>query len=270
VEETLKQLDAQLENKEFLNRYILHDIETGWFYAQIGQTEKIASWLKNDFEESELNTMLHGFETLVKARCSFAEGRYQRVLETLNAPRRSSLHGGHGLEEFLLGRLEMRVLEAAALHKMGKDEQALTALEDAWDMASSNGLDMPFIELGENMCALAALASEKKTSIRRSDLENIRNKASVYAKKLSRLVEQYRSRQHSHALPSLSFREIEVLNGLARGQTREEIAEDTGLSVRAVKNVITNIYTKLGALNRADAVRIAGSSGLIRANSLKK
>jgi LuxR family maltose regulon positive regulatory protein len=263
VEEALKQLDAQLEKTEFLDRYILHDIETGWFYAQIGQTGKIASWLKNDFEESELNTMLHGFETLVKARCSFAEGRYWGTLKTLSAPQVSSLHGGHGLEEFLFGRLEMRVLEATALYKQGEHKRAFTALEDAWDMAASNNLDMPFIELGENMRALAALAAEKKISIPRPALENIRNRASVYAKKLSMVAEQYRSGQKPHDLPALSFREMEVLNGLARGLTREDIADDTALSISAVKNIITNIYAKLGALNRADAIRIAGSAGLI-------
>jgi LuxR family maltose regulon positive regulatory protein len=264
VEEVLKQLDAQLENTEFLDRYILHDIETGWFYAQTGQTGKIASWLKNDFEKSELNAMLHGFETMVKARCSFAEGYYKRVLKTLSVPQISSLHGGHGLGEFLFGRLEMRVLEAAALHKLEEHEKAFAALEDAWNIAASNNLEMPFIELGENMRSLAALAAEKKISIPRPALENIRNKASVYAKKLSMVTEQYCSRQKSHSLPALSFRETEVLNGLAQGLTREEIAKDSGISVRAVKNVISNLYAKLGALNRADAIRIAGSAGLIR------
>jgi LuxR family maltose regulon positive regulatory protein len=273
VEETLNQLDAQLENLRFLNRYILHDIETGWFYAQIGQTEKIASWLKNDFEESELNTMFHGFETLVKAKCSFAEKRYEAVLRTLSSPQRGSLPGdpknppfgggGYGLEEVLLGRLEMTVLKAAAFHKLGEKEKALAAFEDAWDMAASNSLTLPFIEMGEDMRALAALAAEK-TTIPQAALESIRNKASIYAKKLSMAAEQYRSRQKSQVLPALSFREIEVLKGLSQGLTRGKIAENAGLTLRTVKNVITGLYAKLGALNRADAIRIAGSAGLIR------
>jgi LuxR family maltose regulon positive regulatory protein len=256
VEETLKQLDAQLENSGFLNRYILHDIETGWFYAQIGQTEKIASWLKNDFEESELNTMFHGFETLVKAKCSFAEKRYKAVLNTLNLP-----GGQFGLKGFLLGRLEMTLLEAISFYKMGETVRAFDALEDAWDMAASNSLDMPFIELGEDMHALAGTAlAEKKSPIPRPWLESIRSKALIYAKKLSVVVKQYQTRQ----MTALSFRETEVLNGLSQGLTREEIAGDAGLSLSTVKNIITGIYAKLGALNRADAIRIAGSSGLIR------
>jgi LuxR family maltose regulon positive regulatory protein len=77
------------------------------------------------------------------------------------------------------------------------------------------------------------------------------------------VVEQYRAGQESQVLISLSFRETEVLKGLAQGLTREEIAGDIGLSLGSVKKVITGIYAKLGALNRADAIRIAGSAGLI-------
>jgi LuxR family maltose regulon positive regulatory protein len=252
IGETLKQLEAQLENAGFLNRYILYDIESGWLYAQIGQTGKIASWLKNDFEASEPNVMFHGFETLVKAKCSFAEKRYEAVLKTLS---QGSLGG------FILGRLEMTVLRAVTLHALGKNSEALEALEDAWAMAAPNSLNMPFIELGEDMRSLAALALEKKSSIPRLALESIRSKALVYAKKLSAVAE--RVGQESGDQRPLSFREIAVLNGLSQGLTRQEIAGDNSLSLGTVKKVITGLYAKLGALNRADAVRIAGAAGLI-------
>jgi LuxR family maltose regulon positive regulatory protein len=259
IEETLKQLEAQLNNVEFLNRYILYDIITGWFYAQLGQTGKIASWLKNDFEESELNAMFHGFETLVKAKCSFAEKRYAGTLAILDLP-----GGVFGLGEFILGRLEMRTLQAVTFYNLGEKEKAFAALEDAWDMAAPNRLDMPFIELGEDMRVLAgAWLAEKSGPIPRPWLETIRSKASVYAKKVSRVMEQYAAR-HAPAAITLSFREMEVLTGLSRGLTREEIAGDAALSLNTVKNVISSIYAKLGALNRADAIRIATGAGLLR------
>jgi LuxR family maltose regulon positive regulatory protein len=94
-------------------------------------------------------------------------------------------------------------------------------------------------------------------------LESIRNGASIYAKKLSITAGQYRVRRKSSVL-ALSFREMEVLNGLSQGFTREEIADSAGISIGTVKNVISALYTRLGALNRADAIRIAGSAGLIR------
>jgi LuxR family maltose regulon positive regulatory protein len=197
---------------------------------------------------------------MVKAKCSFAEKRYEAVLKTLSLPR-----GQHSLGGFLLGRLEMTALKAVSFFKLGEKEKAFAALEDAWDMAASNSLDMPFVELGEDMRALAvAILAEADKGIPRPALESIRNKASIYAKKISVVVEHYRSRQKSFVLPVLSLQEREVLNGLAQGFTREDIAEDVDLSINAVKNVIAGLYTKLGALNRADAVRIAGSAGLIQ------
>jgi DNA-binding NarL/FixJ family response regulator len=95
-------------------------------------------------------------------------------------------------------------------------------------------------------------------------LESIRSKALIYAKKLSVAAEQYRTVRNSQVLTALSFREMEVLKGLSQGLTREEIAGDINFSVSTVKNVIAGLYAKLGAHNRADAIRIAGSTGLIR------
>jgi LuxR family maltose regulon positive regulatory protein len=54
-----------------------------------------------------------------------------------------------------------------------------------------------------------------------------------------------------------------VLTELSQGLTREEIAGHLSLSVNTVKSVIRSVYNKLGAVNRADAVRIATSLGLL-------
>jgi LuxR family maltose regulon positive regulatory protein len=258
LEDALKQLEAQLNNTEFLNRYTLYDIVTGWFYARIGQTGKIASWLKNEFEESELNVLYRGFETLVKAKCFFAEKRYEAALNILSLPQ-----GAFGLEGFILGRLETRALQAVIHYNLGEKERAFAALEDAWEMSASNRLDMPFIELGDDMRVLAgAWLAEKTGPIPHPWLQTVRNRASIYAKKLSLAAEQYQARRTPAA--ALSFREREILTGLSRGLTREEIARDAALSLNTVKNIISGIYAKLGALNRADAIRIAAASGLLK------
>jgi LuxR family maltose regulon positive regulatory protein len=80
VRDILRQLEKQLENGEFLNSYTLYDITTGWFFAQIRQTDRIAGWLKSDFDRSDLNPLLFGLENLVRAKACFAEGRYPAAL----------------------------------------------------------------------------------------------------------------------------------------------------------------------------------------------
>ncbi len=52
----------------------------------------------------------------------------------------------------------------------------------------------------------------------------------------------------------LSERELEVLNLLASGRTNSEVARDLFVSVGTVKSHTGNIYRKLGAKNRAEAL----------------
>ncbi|MCH8229565.1 MAG: AAA family ATPase [Chloroflexi bacterium] len=51
----------------------------------------------------------------------------------------------------------------------------------------------------------------------------------------------------------LSAREVEVLRLLATGRTNREIAEDLVISARTVERHISNLYTKIGVRNRAEA-----------------
>ena len=62
----------------------------------------------------------------------------------------------------------------------------------------------------------------------------------------------------------LSERELEVLSLLATGKTNSEVAGDLFVSVGTVKSHTGNIYRKLGAKNRAEALARARELGLIR------
>jgi LuxR family maltose regulon positive regulatory protein len=264
IQKLFRQLDSQIEIEAYPNRYTIHDIITGWFYAQIGETARAAPWLQNDFEESELNTQLNGFETLVKAKCAFADKRYTAVLSTLKEAR---VHK-YGLGSFVLGKLEMAVLHAASLYHLGETgeerKNPVRALEAAYAMAHSNNLDMPFIELGDDMRILAGAAlNDQDCAIPRPWLEMIRGKASAYAKKRSIVAEQFRGPKQEEGSPALTRRERKVLTALSQGLTREEIAANSAMSLNTVKGVITEIYTKLEARSRADAVRIATRLGLL-------
>ena len=62
----------------------------------------------------------------------------------------------------------------------------------------------------------------------------------------------------------LSEREREVLNLLASGKTNSEVARDLFVSVGTVKSHTGNIYRKLGAKNRAEALARARDLGLLQ------
>ena len=61
----------------------------------------------------------------------------------------------------------------------------------------------------------------------------------------------------------LTEREIEVLTGVADGQTSKEIAYRLGITERTVKAHLTSIYNKLGVDSRAAAVSEAMKQGLL-------
>jgi DNA-binding NarL/FixJ family response regulator len=62
----------------------------------------------------------------------------------------------------------------------------------------------------------------------------------------------------------LSERELEVLALLASGRTNAEIARDLFVALGTVKSHVNNIYRKLGAANRAEAVTKAREMRLLR------
>jgi len=73
-----------------------------------------------------------------------------------------------------------------------------------------------------------------------------------------------RAAAHDHLEDPLSEREIEVLSLLASGKTNSEVAGDLFVSVGTVKSHTGNIYRKLGARNRTEALTRARELGLIR------
>jgi LuxR family maltose regulon positive regulatory protein len=173
--------------------------------------------------------------------------------------------------DFVIGKIGKKVLEAVCRYQIQDKDGAYRALQTAWELAQPEELVMPFIEMGKDMRALLeAAVKDKFSGIPAKVLENLRRDSSVYAKKLFSVIEKFRrpnSPAHrvtiSQAGAALSRRELEVLKGLAHGFTREEIARISSISVNTVKSAIRNVYNKLGALNRADAVRKATAKGIL-------
>ena len=66
----------------------------------------------------------------------------------------------------------------------------------------------------------------------------------------------------SRIFPELTEREAEVLALIAQGRTNEEIAEHLVLSLKTVRNHVSNIFSKLQVADRAQAIIRARDAGL--------
>jgi DNA-binding CsgD family transcriptional regulator/tetratricopeptide (TPR) repeat protein len=74
--------------------------------------------------------------------------------------------------------------------------------------------------------------------------------------------EERRRSKRQARVAGLSAREVEVLRLVAQGRTNREIAEELFLSENTVARHLTNIFTKVGVVNRAGATAFALRSGI--------
>jgi RNA polymerase sigma factor (sigma-70 family) len=66
----------------------------------------------------------------------------------------------------------------------------------------------------------------------------------------------------AQAFPELTAREREVLELIAQGRSNTKIAERLVLSQKTVRNHVSNIFTKLQVLDRAQAIVKAREAGI--------
>jgi LuxR family maltose regulon positive regulatory protein len=263
--EFLESLAAQRNQEYYSGRFTRYDIIMGWYYTQIGEPERIAAWLKNDFEDSDLNSRGRGLEILVKSKYNLCKKNYPAALASLSGRKDFE-------EELLLGRLESLALEAVC-RCAGRDrEGALDCLRELYEAGNKSGIIMPLNELGRFTRNLADWALKQPLGgLDRRWLLDRRRNAAAYAKKIFAAADGREKRPAAktrNAAPpwggrqDLSRREREVLDCLSRGLTRPEIAENLSLSINTVKSLIRSIYNKLGAVNRSHAIRAAAALGL--------
>jgi DNA-binding NarL/FixJ family response regulator len=84
------------------------------------------------------------------------------------------------------------------------------------------------------------------------------------ARRVMEFFESPRPSGASRAFPDLTAREHEVLVLVAQGKTNQMIADDLYLSLKTVRNHVSNIFAKLQVADRAQAVIRAREAGIDR------
>lgn len=255
--------------RKYLNRIqipdciSLCDIVVGWFYAQLGQPQKVAKWILEDSDVTKsLAPITMNRGQSICANCYLKEGRYYELLAYLEP-----LDAEYKIRYALLGQIENAVLRAIAYHYVGDKLQSMQALKKAYLLSYENGIIMPFIEQGKRMRTLLQAAKrENNGSIPENWLNSIYSKSSTYAKRLSQMTNSYHKSigEDQKAQIRISKREQEMLICVCQGLTREQIAESCNLSINTVKSSLRYLYDKLGVRNSLEAVRIATSFNLIK------
>lgn len=256
VVEILNQLQGHLATFQFSGCISLYDIIQGWFYVKIGKIDEVPRWFKYEEETRKMFApVILGRDYLVRSDLLLAEERYYELLGFIKQT--DHMYESRGI---LYATIQNKLTEAIIHHYLGDYEESIKKLNEAYDLASPNGLTMQWVEYGNKMRTLIYNARRnEKCRIPKEWLNHIYTKSSAYAKQLAWIVTDYDA-DHVPADTnkiSLSKREFEVFTQLYRGFTREEISVNCYLSLSTVNTMLKKIYNKLGAANLADAIRIA-------------
>ncbi|GAB2725240.1 response regulator transcription factor [Melaminivora jejuensis] len=159
------------------------------------------------------------------------------------------LPDGHGTQAIRLLRSLHPQAEAMVISVLADDATVIEAIE-----AGAAGYllkDADSIELLEAIEELRAGRSPISSSIARVIVRRLGAAAAATA-------------PAAPPAEMLTPRETEILWGIARGLTYAELAQQLGISRQTVPVHIKNVYRKLEATNRSEAVFNASRNGLIR------
>lgn len=151
--------------------------------------------------------------------------------------------------------IEILVLLATAHQANGDVVAAVAALEDALRRAEPEGHVRLFLHAGPGMTALLrSLASQARATPH--------VKRVLAAVDLTESSPPAPSPRRPELVDELSVRELDVLRLLRSELNGPEIARELVVSLNTVRTHTKNIYAKLGASNRREAVRRAAELGL--------
>jgi LuxR family maltose regulon positive regulatory protein len=157
--------------------------------------------------------------------------------------------------------IEIRLLQALALHKLSQETQALHALCEAVRLAEPEGYIRSFLDEGTLM---ETLLSHLRRWDRKCGLTPYLNTLLSAFQQEPRKHAQTEERTQAQVLPKpLSEREWQVLQLLAQGISNQDIAQELVIAPDTVKWHVSQIFSKLGVHNRIQATKQARELGLL-------
>ncbi len=199
---------------------------------------------------------LQEFDLLTLARIWLAQGKTAEAADLLERVRIAAEAAGRG------GRaLEAQMLQALVEQAAGKEKPAVEKLIQVLAKAKQEGYMRLFIDEGAPMAKLLYKVTAQTTT----ELFDYAGKllAAYTQEQAERSTPQVGTLPGNALIEPLSKREIEVLRLMADGCANKEISSQLFISIGTVKRHVVNIFRKLNAANRTQAVTIGRELGII-------
>ncbi len=225
-----------------------------------GDIGRAIDWLKSEdvvtIESNALDFFDHAFLNRIKVL--LVEGspeslsRAWRDVEAIRAYTEERHHLAH--------QVEILALSALVLDALGQTESALATLRRSVELGMSAGLRRTFIDLGPGFISLLRRVAAQDPSS--TDLNHLLGMFEMSGREDGPQMEVTGPAGSAvRVLELLTLREVEVLACLYRRLSYQEIGEELFISPQTVKSHVANVYDKLGAGNRREALVVAESLG---------
>jgi LuxR family maltose regulon positive regulatory protein len=201
---------------------------------------------------------------VTRIRLLLAQGQARKALDALKDAVSAAVEAG-----FFRQALLLRVLGATAHEACGERRLALRVLKEALAAAQGEGFVRTFADEGE---IVSGMVQEIRKLV--APVGGIAGREDVSLEFIDRVLQATGAQNPTPAAeestaagaPSeaLTDREIDILGKVALGFSNEDLGAQLCLSVHTVRFHLRNIYVKLGAHNRTQAVALGRRLGLIR------
>jgi LuxR family maltose regulon positive regulatory protein len=215
-----------------------------------GKVEDAARWCtERGLGVEDEPSYLREREHLVLARVLLAQDRPDQALTLLEGHLEEAQAQRRGGSE-----IEILALQALTLWNKSEKERAVSTLTEALTLAEPEGYIRILIDEGPQMIPLLSelLEAHQRRHLERSELPSAH-----YIRMLLAALEQASSgaKPPTGGLPeSLSEREVEVLQLIEAGRSNRQIAQELFITPGTVKSHTNNIYRKLDAHSRTQAL----------------
>ncbi len=246
--ELLSQLEKDIENANYPAYPTTVAMCKGYIYACLNQSEKIPFWLQTgDMANAVLYYHGVGFHYLVYGKALMAAKKYAELeVQTEIFQKQFALYSNQ------LGFIHNRIFRAVAKYHLYGPDAGTAVLEEALFQAQSDGIVMPFIEAAIYIMKMVETIAEKHPDS--GYIQHVLSGCNQYEQNVKGVC---------YEEVSLSQRELCVLTLAAESLTRKEIAERLFISEGTVKTHFKNIYEKLEASGKVEAIKIAQARGYI-------
>ena len=214
-----------------------------------------------DILDGSVYSATHPLSQLVQAEIHYGLHKPEAVEVILHQLLAENSHGLHYEPLF-----DARILLSLALFQQHKIHQACQTIVETIRKAAPERILLPFLERGAELTTLLALVLET---------ENISREAKAFIRELLSFLPQTNGTTRMDGLTllalstaaSISPREQEILTLTSAGLSVREMAHQLCIAESTVKTHLINIYQKLGARSRTQAINRAMELELIKVSA---